>query len=339
MNKICYYYERLNSSNNNNIQAAPSIEIDLTNRCSKNCYYCNSSHIKKRKDLGSFNDYINLIDSLPKTVKTITFAGGGEPMERSFAPMVIHHALTKGFKVGLITTGNHLDKLVYSKKYKLSWVGVDIDSGNSNDYSKMGKGNKFPKLIDSLKTNIKKLNNLGIVTTFKYLVNDYNNSIEQVNEAIKLSKELEFQEFFVRVALFNDKILKLNMTDCDIIEVCNKENVKYNISFIKYKEYIKTLSNKKNHKFCYAPLITPLFAADGNIYWCCEQRGKKKYKIGDWILNGYSPLLSKNLLDKIENFKQYNCNSYCRYLKYNKFVHKVFTNTLDSKSGHELGFF
>ena len=343
MNKTTFYYDRLNDTFNGNIKAAPSIEIDLTNKCSKNCYYCNSSHVKNVKDIAKDTNYIRLINSIPKEVKTITFAGGGEPLEKISAPLIIHYALWKGFKVGLITTGNKLNTLHIhvnpADKY-LSWVGVDVDSGNPIDYKKMGKGKLFLELINSLKTEIKKLNEKGVVTTFKYLVNDYNNSIEKVEEAIKLAKKLNFQEFFMRVAFFKNKLLNLKINQQQVIDICIEQNIKYNISFFKQKEYIKLLSKKEYQDFCYAPLLNPLFAADGKIYWCCEQRGNEEYVIGNWLKDGYKPLLDNSLLEKIKKFKDlHKCNSYCRYVEYNKFTNSIFNNTLDSKSGHKLGFF
>ena len=77
------YYERLKKAlDDEMISAPPSVEIDLTNICRQACYYCNSAKFRAHNpDKATTKDYIKLIDSLPKGVRDITYAGGGEPLD------------------------------------------------------------------------------------------------------------------------------------------------------------------------------------------------------------------------------------------------------------------
>jgi MoaA/NifB/PqqE/SkfB family radical SAM enzyme len=69
------------------------IDIDLTNICNQDCYYCNSAEHRKASPVQKeYNEYIVLLDRIASwrshspnsygTTHTITYPGGGEPTVR-----------------------------------------------------------------------------------------------------------------------------------------------------------------------------------------------------------------------------------------------------------------
>jgi MoaA/NifB/PqqE/SkfB family radical SAM enzyme len=78
------------------------VDIDLTNICNQDCYYCNSAEFRKSEPIQkNYKEYIELLDKLSSwrqhspnsfgTLHTITYPGGGEPTVLPGYENVIEH--------------------------------------------------------------------------------------------------------------------------------------------------------------------------------------------------------------------------------------------------------
>ena len=120
------------------------VDIDLTNVCNQDCFYCNSAEFRKQKPVQKkYTEYISLLDKLASwrahrpssygTTHTITYPGGGEPTVLTGYEHVIEHTIDHGFLTSITTNGSNLDKLldsiVVEKLRKIAWIGIDIDAG------------------------------------------------------------------------------------------------------------------------------------------------------------------------------------------------------------------
>jgi len=343
------YYERLKKAlDDEMISAPPSVEIDLTNICRQACYYCNSAKFRAHNpDKATTKDYIKLIDSLPKGVRDITYAGGGEPLDNLNANEIINHSLRSGFQVGIITNGARLRHLKFNGDYRPNWIGVDIDTADTDLYWKIRKGN-LPKVIESVTEVMEDLKSFGTKMAFKYLITDYNNSLEHLEESVVLAKDMGFQEFFVRVAYFPepDHIIQppgesWGELENQIREKCEDVGIEYISSFAKQQNFIDVRDGGlKPVKQCFAPLFLPVFTADGAVYWCCEHRGDKEYIIGNWIEDQCDYLLRTDLVPTMKKFiDTYKCAKQCRYFNYNNFASKIDGGLDGDDAGHTTGFF
>jgi sulfatase maturation enzyme AslB (radical SAM superfamily) len=84
------------------------IDIDLTNICNQDCFYCNSAEHRRASPVQKrYTEYIDLLNKLatwreytPKsfgTLHTITFPGGGEPTLLPGYEHVLEHTIDLGF--------------------------------------------------------------------------------------------------------------------------------------------------------------------------------------------------------------------------------------------------
>lgn len=340
-----YYFERINKQlKTDKFIFPPSIEIDLTNKCYQNCYYCNVHDFRKNfPDVGTKEDYLKLIDLLPKEdCYDITYAGGGDPLANKDANEIFNYSLNRGFKIGIITNGMGIDKLTFTKDKRPDWIGIDIDSGNQEDYFKIRKGN-LNKVINGINKVIGEFKSYGTEMTFKYLVNDYNNLKKQFKEAIDVASKTGFDMFFVRVAHFKDgHIIKPETTWDDLEEYlkeeCEKNNIRLGCSFNKEKDFL--INKNKFIEKCFGPMLSLIFSADGKIYWCTEYRGVKEYELGDWIKNGLSELYSKEIVKEMKQFDEcHKCSHQCRFYKNFKFIDKIINGLEHEDAGHKVGFF
>ena len=144
------------------------VDIDLTNVCNQDCYYCNSAEFRKQKPVQKkYTEYIELLDKLGSwrqhtarsygTTHTVTYPGGGEPTVLTGYEHVIEHTIDLGFLTSITTNGSNLDKLLDSvaveKLRKIAWIGIDIDAGTQDLYESIRRSltakSLFPKVIDN----------------------------------------------------------------------------------------------------------------------------------------------------------------------------------------------
>jgi MoaA/NifB/PqqE/SkfB family radical SAM enzyme len=152
------------------------VDIDLTNVCNQDCYYCNSADFRAEKPVQKkYTEYIDLLDKLagwrshsPRsygTTHTITFPGGGEPTVLINYEKVIEHTIDLGFLSSITTNGSNLDKLLdnvsVEKLRKIAWIGIDIDAGTEDLYEQIRRSLTARSLFNKVCDNAKALIEAG----------------------------------------------------------------------------------------------------------------------------------------------------------------------------------
>jgi len=266
-----------------------SMEIDLTNICNQDCYYCNTAEYRKQFPIQKdYTEYISLLDKLASwrehspnsvgTLNTILFAGAGEPTLLKHYERVIEHAIDLGFLVSMTTNGTYLNKLVETisadKLKKIGWIGIDVDAGTEELYEKIRKTIPKESIFTRVCDNVSMLVNAGINTDIKFLIGEYNSSESAIRDMFALVKNLGARMAYFRpVVIANQAYSIQNLVD--LLEKLSTEydvRIKYNIS--KYLE--------RNYNRCHQMFQYPIFSTDGNMYVCCEGPGNSRFAIGKW---------------------------------------------------------
>jgi len=266
-----------------------SVDIDLTNLCDQDCYYCNSAEFRKEHPVQKkFEDYITLLDKLNDwrekypnsygTLHTVTYPGGGEPTLLKGYEYVVEHTIDLGFLTSVTTNGSRLDKLIKNvdptKLKKLGWIGVDVDAGTQDLYESIRrsipKDSIFPRVIE----NIKSLVNMGVNVDLKILIGEYNSNLEALHDIFALAKKLKVRQIYFRPVLLNGNVFPMQELIPLLDELSEKYNVKSSYSVGKFLP--------RNYNRCHQMFQFPVFCADGKIYTCCENKGNPTFAIGEW---------------------------------------------------------
>jgi sulfatase maturation enzyme AslB (radical SAM superfamily) len=274
----------------NKIIIPGSVDIDLTNICNQNCFYCNSAEFRKTSPGGpKYPEYISLLDKLsswrshsPNSVgslQTITYPGGGEPSLLAGFEKVIEHTLDLEFLTSITTNGYRLDKLIdhipHHKLKKLGWIGIDIDAGESELYEQIRRTKNNDNMFNRMKTNALELCKIGINVDFKVLLCEMNTSIKDLKNIFSLAKEIGVRMLYFRPMILDDQAFVITS---DILEILKKLSVEFSQPFktnlVKYKE--------RTYNRCHQMFQFPIFCADGEIYVCCENKGNPRFSIGRW---------------------------------------------------------
>jgi len=287
--KYAEYAYYLTQGKNNTYIVPPSIEIDFTNACNQDCTYCNVVEFRNAvHDKTKIHDYHTLIERVSTwssyransigNVNTITFVGGGEPTARKGYEYVVEQAVDTGILVSIVTNGSGLDKLFNINTdtiRKLSWIGVDIDSGDPEIYEKIRRS-KQSGLYEKVKENVKNMTEVGVTVDIKALLFDGTISEHSIKSTLLYCKEVGARMVYFRLAKLNDELFVPNPLLLDYINSLGKElGVKVKINTSRMGE--------RNYKKCHALHLIPIFSADSNLYTCCENRGVDFFNLSDWV--------------------------------------------------------
>jgi MoaA/NifB/PqqE/SkfB family radical SAM enzyme len=180
------------------------VDIDLTNVCNQDCYYCNSAEFRRAEPVQKkYQEYIALLDRLagwrahsPKsygTTHTITYPGGGEPSVLTGFEKVIEHTIDLGFLTSITTNGSYLDKLlnniVVEKLKKIAWIGIDIDAGTEELYEQIRRSLTKESLFDKMANNARDLIGAGVNVDFKCLINPLNDNPQALEDLFRFVKQ------------------------------------------------------------------------------------------------------------------------------------------------------
>jgi sulfatase maturation enzyme AslB (radical SAM superfamily) len=274
------------------------VDIDLTNVCNQDCYYCNSADFRAEKPVQKkYTEYIELLDKLagwrahtPRsygTTHTITYPGGGEPTVLVGYEHVIEHTIDLGFFTSITTNGSNLDVLLdtvpVNKLRKLAWIGIDIDAGTEDLYEEIRRSLTSKSLFTKVINNAGELIKAGINVDFKCLINPLNDNHTAMTNLFKLVKQLGGRSLYFRPVIVDGQAHPI--TD-DTLKMLDELSTQFGLPHVVNNN--KTIP--RTYKKCHQMFHFPVFCADGKIYLCCEGKGNPQFELGSWDSDDFRDL-------------------------------------------------
>ena len=268
------------------------IDIDLTNVCNQDCFYCNSRDFRaKYLVTGQTNEYINLLEQIGNwgkhipssigSVRNITFTGGGEPTVHKHIGQIMEHVIDQGIQACLITNGSKLHRVVEhmpkDKIKSVGWIGVDIDSADPNIYEDIRKSLTKDTLYHKVVDNIGLATGAGFNVDIKSLLMPQTANKKQLTLLFQMVKKTGARKLHLRPFMDMKTTKLFDVTKAvrgTIEDLSQKYNVKYNLP----------LGREEPRKYtkCHQMFLYPILSANGDIVVCCEGRGQKKFLLGNW---------------------------------------------------------
>ena len=277
--------------NQDNMKILPAqVDIDLTNVCNQDCYYCNSADFRAEKPVQKkYTEYIALLDKLAGwrshspnsygTTHTITYPGGGEPTVLVNYEQVIEHTIDLGFLGSITTNGSNLDRLLdtvhIDKLRKLAWIGIDIDAGTESLYEEIRRSLTAKSLFTKVCDNARGLIEAGVNVDFKALINPLNDTEEAMNDLFRLVAELGGRMIYFRPVIIDNQAYPIT---AETIARLDRYSKLYRLPY--WANQNKTIP--RNYKKCHQMFHFPVFCADGKIYICCEGKGNPQFELANW---------------------------------------------------------
>lgn len=178
-NKIKSGYRILHSSifHTNKPVAA---RINLTNRCTNRCKYCNVWKNKTKEMTTS--QIINLLDELKKEgIQRISFSGG-EPLLRKDIVEILNYSSKIGISTSINTTGFNLKKII--DKINIDLIKFSID-GDKNAHDLIRGEGSHKITFDAIRLARKR----GIKFSFSTTLTKTSTNIKNINYLINLARK------------------------------------------------------------------------------------------------------------------------------------------------------
>ena len=269
------------------------VEVSPVGACNHRCTFCAVDYIGYKSQ---FLDTERLCTSLTQMgingVKSIMYAGEGEPLLHKDISLIVNHAKDSGIDNAFTTNGVHLtDKFIEDSGHSISWIKVSFNAGDRDTYSKIHRTQPkdFDRVVENLRRVVswKKAHKSDIAIGIQSLLLPDN--AHTMEDLVMLAKDIGLdyvvikpysQHKFSNTTIYEHIDYKPYLALGERLSVHNTEN--FNVVF-----RINTINNwlnQQHDRYCKC-LATPsmwgYIMADGSVYSCSAYLLDERFKLGN----------------------------------------------------------
>jgi len=333
--KLMYHVKRVSDWLDGKTIYPIYIEISPSGTCNHRCKFCAFDFMGYKSrflDKEILSERITEMGNLG--VKSIMYAGEGEPLLHKDIINIILLTKNAGIDVALTTNGVLLTKEIIDKTLSsITWIKVSIDAGTKETHSKIHGTiiNDFNRIIENLRYAVKVRNDNNYKTTIGaqfLLLNENYHEIELLTQILKdigidyLLIKPYSQHLLSNNTSYKDIKYDNYMHLADTLEKFN--NNKFNVIFRK-ETMEKWDEGQHKYKQCLALPFWSYIDAEGNVCGCFNYLGNEKFHYGninkntiEEIWTGEKRKLSLQWVNSELNTSQ--CRVNCRMNKINEYL-------------------
>lgn len=337
--KLHHHLDRVYEFKNTGDCVPIYMEVSPTGVCNHRCIFCAYDYIaypNRRLNFDNFSKFTTEIAAAG--LKSMLFAGEGEPLLHPKIADMVHHAKTCGIDCGMFSNGALLKEELAEKILpNLTFLRFSFNAGTSENYSKIHtphkSSNDFKKAVNNIKfANFyrKKMNlKVDLGSQFVLLHENKNslfNAVETMREcgvdyiSIKpFVLQNDSQGYKNDYKFSNDEIENL------ISKAKSYERDNFSVIFRKnaFENY-----GVRGYFHCYGCNFITVLNSAGDLASCLPYWDKKEFIYGNIntqsfheIWNGKSRKMIKKLLEQNLNAKK--CPPNCRQNAINEFLDEM----------------
>jgi len=310
------------------------VEIGPTNTCNHRCIFCALDFLESNRDYIDTSIMTKTLEDIAKHgVKSVMFAGEGEPLLHKDISLFTKIAKQSGMHVSITTNGVlfNQEKIEEMVPY-LSWIRFSIDSGSPKNYSKIHgtKEKDFDKVIKNIEETAKFRNFNGLKTTIdaQFLLIPQN--VSETTKLAKIVKEAGADNLQIKPYSQHPKSINrfvINYEDYDYLEpeLESFNSDKFKIVF--RKKTMQRLQEKPNYSKCHGLSFFALIDAKGNVIPCNLFYGNSNFYYGNLYEQKFSTIWEgtrrKEVLKELDKKGIKDCREGCRLDPINRYLYKL----------------
>lgn len=333
--KLIYHPDRVSEWLDGDLIYPVEIEIGISGACNHRCVFCAVDYMEYQPVMLDADILIKNLEIMGKKgVKSIIYAGEGEPMLHPDAPKIINKTKSAGIDVAVSTNGvlftkSKIDECLRS----LTWVRYSIAGASDETYEKIHqcKAGDLQRALDNMQhaADAKRRENLDVTLGAQLLLLP-----ENKNEVIKLAKIIKnigFDYFTVKPFSQHPKSkAKLNVNYDESMAI-SKELMRYESEDFKIyfrSQSIENLGHEKKYSRCWGLNFMSYIDAAGDIFPCIVFMGSDDFIYGNIYKNNFDSIWESERAKKIralfdKNFIIKNCRKNCRLDEINKYLEEL----------------
>lgn len=315
-------------------------EVGLSGACNHRCIFCSVDYMGYEPNMLTRDLLYQRFAEMNRAgLKSILFAGNGEPLLNKDAANIINDTKKLGIDVALSTNGVlFTEELAKECMESISWIRFSTSAATENTYKKIhqGKDGDLEKVFTNIyqAAELKRRNNLKTVLGVQIVMIPEN--IHEVVMLAKKAKELGADQFSVKSfgwqSLSNSKLKgEIDRTSYYdnreglIVELqkLNDENFK--------AIYRSNRMNKskigRNYTECYAMPFHTNIDANGDVWPCCTLIGVKDMCFGNIKDQTFQEIWlgdrRRQVITTLKNMKLAECSPECRLDDMNRYLYEL----------------
>ena len=316
------------------------VEISPVGACNHRCTFCAVDYIGYKSQ---FLDSEKLCASLSQMgangVKSVMYAGEGEPLLHKDISAIVNHAKASGIDNAFTTNGVHLTQRFLDEcGESISWIKVSFNAGDRETYSKIHRTQPkdFDRVVENLRAAVqwKKQHNSDLALGIQSLLLPEN--VHTMEDLVVLAKDIGLdyvvikpysQHKFSNTEIYKDIDYKPYLDLGDKLSIHNTND--FNVVF-----RINTINNwlsQQDQRYCKC-LATPsmwgYIMADGSVYSCSAYLLDDRFKLGNIGEESFSDIWTSDRKMQNANFVANEldiaeCRVNCRMDQVNRYLDNV----------------
>jgi len=297
--KLLRHSDTVESSLRGDWCAPISVELDVNNRCSHGCRFCSFGTVEtqgyRQQNWMEFHveRLLPLLGELRECgVKSLTFTGGGEPLEHSKIGLILETATGLGFEWGVVTNGSGLrGRAQRAIAAHATFCRVSLDAGTSDTHQHTHRvaTPQFHQILDNLRHTRVLAGDRDCTLGASFCVMRRN--WQEIYQAAQLVKEHGGNYLEVRPTYptdwrgdgWNDDLTHEEVVAAKV-ELSHAQTHLNDDTFevIGMVDRFDSLHGyTKGYTQCRTGAVSTVIGADGRIWQCCVQRGQDGFEIGN----------------------------------------------------------
>ncbi|MBU2541511.1 MAG: radical SAM protein [Candidatus Omnitrophica bacterium] len=266
------------------------MEITPYGGCNHRCIFCGLDYLGYkacRLDTKILKGFIK--DIAARGVKSIMFAGEGEPLLNKDLASLVKYAKKNGLDVAITTNGVLLTKHISGQILSsLSWLRISLNAGSAKTYSLIHrtKQNDFNKVINNIKEAVRLKKKMGYACTIGVqflLLNENYNEVEKVAKILRDigADYLIIKPYSQHPLSINRLKSKLDYKRLLSLEESLKKYKREDFRIIFRKHTMSKITQPRPYRKCLGLPFWAYLASNGDLYACSSFLGEERFRYGN----------------------------------------------------------
>lgn len=332
--KLMYHPERVTEWKETGDCYPIYVEVGPTNICNHKCIFCALDFVEHGNHTIDKDIMISALKDMAKHgIKSVMFAGEGEPLLHKDICLFVQKAKEYGMDVSITTNGVLFTKEKIEKYLPyLTWIRFSVDAGSAKTYSEIHKTKKedFNKLIKNIKVAVefKRKNKLKTTIGIQFLLIPQN--IKEVIKFAKLFKKIRVDN--IQIKPYSQHPKSINKFVIKYGDYAYLEEPLKKLNSDKFKvffrgETMKRIEDKNPYSECFGLPFFALINSKGDIIPCNLFYDSKRFVYGNLYKNNFSEIWNsqqrQRVLKILRRIGCEHCRGGCRLDVINRYLNRI----------------
>ncbi len=334
--KLMYHVKRVADWLDNKLIYPIYIEISPSGSCNHRCSFCSMDFMGYKKNFLQTIILKKRITELSNLgIKSIMFAGEGEPLIHRDLPEIIVHTKNTGIDVAVTTNGVLLRPEIIKKIINsVEWIKISINAGTAETYSKVHgtKKSDFNKVLSNIEYAVKLRDDNKSRCKIGMQILLIHANYNEVQLLAQKAKAIGVDYLVVKPYTHHSKNshkFNIKYQDFDFVaqDIKNYNTKKFHIIF-REKAMKKWDKHKREYSKCRALPFWSYIDSQGNVWGCFAHLLEERFRYGSILDQSFEEIWkSKKRLDSLKwvesSMDIKTCKINCRMDEVNIYLDKL----------------